>query len=75
MSQNATRLQLNELSYAQLQELIIEAKEMIEKKQQAEIRKAYIDVLQIASRVGLGIDELIIWGRKDHRKRGSSQSE
>ena len=45
---------------------------MIHKKEQAEIRKAYIDVLQIASRAGMGIDELIAWGRKDHRKRGSN---
>lgn len=73
MSQNSSRFNFDDLSYAELQQLIIDAKEMIEKKQQAEIRKAYIDVLQIASRAGLGIDELIAWGRRDHRKRGSNQ--
>ncbi|HEX5278255.1 MAG TPA: hypothetical protein VFW42_11385 [Fluviicoccus sp.] len=64
---------LEELTFQELQDIIVEARQMIELKKQAEIRKAYIDVLQIASRVGLGIDELIEWGRKDHRKRGSNK--
>jgi hypothetical protein len=68
-----SRFGLDELSFQELQDIIVEARQMIELKEQAEIRKAYIDVLQIASRAGLGIDELIAWGRKDHRKRGSNK--
>ncbi|RZU45181.1 hypothetical protein EV700_1996 [Fluviicoccus keumensis] len=71
--ENPSRFGLEELSYSELQDIIVEAREMIGLKQQAEIRKAYIDALQAASRVGLGIDELIAWGRKDHRKRGSNK--
>ena len=67
-----SRFGLDGLSYNELKDIIAEAREMIHKKEQAEIRKAYIDVLQIASRAGMGIDELIAWGRKDHRKRGSN---
>lgn len=73
MSQEKSRrFGLDDLTLAELRAVINEAEEMIHKKEQAEIRKAYIDVLQIASRVNLGIDELIAWGRKDHRKRGSN---
>lgn len=73
MGEQKSRFGLDDLSYAELNTLIQEAREMIRQKEQAEIRKAYIDVLQIASRVGLGIEELLEWGRKDHRRRGSNR--
>lgn len=52
-------LDLRDLSVEELEELIIEAKVLIEQKRKSSIESAYAQYVQIASALGLGVDELI----------------
>ena len=59
--------ELDDLTLDELEELVTEARELISYKRHSEIKKAYIEVVQIAMHVGLSVDELIAQGRKHGR--------
>lgn len=57
-------LDLNHLTVEELEAVIVDAKAMIAQHQTKKHYQAYLDVLQIASKQGMSIEELITVGRR-----------
>lgn len=59
---------LSDLSVAELEELIAEARSLINDKQDQRVQKGYLQVVQIASELGMTVEELLERGRgKAHK--------
>lgn len=56
-------IELSSLSLEELVSLIDEAKALIVEKQELEIQKGYLQVVQIANELGLSVEELMARGR------------
>lgn len=54
---------MNSLSFLELNEVIVEAKARIADLQDDAVKNAYYKVVQLANEVGLSVDELITRGR------------
>ena len=59
---------LAELNISELEALIAEARQLITEKQQQRIQSAYLDVVRIASDLGMTVEELIARGRSKNQK-------
>ena len=55
---------LDELTIEELEALIIEAKAWIAKKQEEEVKSVYLQMVQLASGLGLSIDDVILRARR-----------
>jgi DNA-binding protein H-NS len=55
---------LDELTTDELEALIIEAKAWIAKKQEEEVKSVYLQMVQLASGLGLSIDDVILRARR-----------
>jgi DNA-binding protein H-NS len=61
-------VELNDLTIAELEGVIADAKALIRQHQDVRIHKSYIDILQIASAHGMSIEELVTIGRRINGK-------
>ena len=59
---------LNTLSASELEALIDEAKQLITEKQEQRVHSAYLEVVRIASDLGMTVEELINRGRNKSQK-------
>ena len=55
---------LEELTTAELEALIVEARAWIAKKQEAEVSAVYLHMVQLASGLGLSVDDVILRARR-----------
>lgn len=55
---------LEELTTAELETLIVEARAWIAKKQEAEVSAVYLQMVQLASGLGLSVDDVILRARR-----------
>jgi DNA-binding protein H-NS len=55
---------LEELTFVELDALIVEAKTWIAKKQETEVKAVYLQMVQLASGLGLSIDDVILRARR-----------
>lgn len=55
---------LDELTIEELEALIIEAKAWIAKKQEEDVKTVYLQMVQLASGLGLSVDDVILRARR-----------
>jgi len=54
---------LDDLSVNELEELIVEAQQQLKQRQKADVQKVYLQMVQLATSVGMSLEDVISEGR------------